>query len=190
MWPWTCERKWPICPHVWLFSQVITQSLKKRLFSNQYYEATVADWHRGQLEFTNQPVSCLHLDTPVQCIYVVRFQIQLVLMSILSCSECVFIYYFIFCSLLSHDLILNLTQDGIKTTFTAFNQRLKVTINDNWSFMSGWLMCAVVECFWNSWVGVGLGTRDSHNIGDWSCRPPKREAGGRLGWLERDWEGL
>lgn len=27
---------------------------------------------------------------------------------------------------LSHDLILNLTQDGIKLRFDAFNQRLKV----------------------------------------------------------------
>lgn len=36
---------------------------------------------------------------------------------------------------LSHDLILNLTQDGIKLLFDATNQRLKVTV----FFFTWWL---------------------------------------------------
>lgn len=35
-------------------------------------------------------------------------------------------FFFVLQSPLSHDLILNLTQDGIKLLFDAFNQRLKV----------------------------------------------------------------
>lgn len=36
------------------------------------------------------------------------------------------VFFFVLQSPLSHDLILNLTQDGIKLLFDAFNQRLKV----------------------------------------------------------------